>query len=102
MGISAIASNGDFDDAVNRSSDPALTRSEREQARQDGLDAEDRTRRRTITADVLGITALLGAGTALFLWARKKKAERGSEESSWNAAPVASPRGASLVIEGRF
>ncbi|MEM9073124.1 MAG: PEGA domain-containing protein [Myxococcota bacterium] len=104
LGVSAIRQNSDFDDAVADSNDPSLSAAEQAAARRRGVDAKDKADRRALTADILGFTALAGAGvTAYFLFFYDDgSSDRASAESQVRAAPALGPGGAGLVLEGTF
>ncbi|MAQ13410.1 MAG: hypothetical protein CMN30_01220 [Sandaracinus sp.] len=98
VGGLALGANGDFDDAVARSNDPTLPPAERNQAVTDGLDAADRADRLAITADILGIAAIAGAGATVLVYFLT----RDEPDESVAVAPAAGPDGAGLVVRGAF
>lgn len=104
-GIMALGANGDFDDAVARSNDPSLSDAERAEARQDGLDAQDRANTLSTLTDVFLITTIVGAGAtaALFFLTQPDEDEevaRGPRLRSAMAA--ATPDGGAIVFSGDF
>lgn len=99
LGLSALAQQRAFDDAVVRSNDPSLSPAERAAARQDGLDADRRASRRSTAADVLGVTAVLAAGATVFLLLRKPGTDEGR---ALRVAPSFAREGGGLLLDGRF
>ena len=106
FGFSALAANNDFDDAVDRSNDPPLSPAERAAAAADGRDAADRADRRSLVADILGITAVVGAGVTayfLFFWDDGDDPTATAEGGvDLQAAPTVGPRHGGVVLQGRF
>ena len=99
MGVLAVSAESDFDGAVARSNDPSLSPAERNQAVQDGLDDADRADRRALTADILGIAALVGAGaTVLFYFLGSKD----DGDDAVAVTPTAGPNGGGMVVRGSF
>lgn len=99
LGLSALGQQRAFDDAAARSNDPSLTPAERSAARQEGLDADRRASRRSTTADVLGVTAVLAAGATVFflLW------KPGTDEArAFRVAPAVAREGGGVLLDGRF
>lgn len=64
----ALAADADFEDAVTRSNDRSLTPAERNAARQDGLDADDRAASSALAADILIGLAAVSAGVTVYFF----------------------------------
>lgn len=100
VGVLALQANSDFDDAVVRSNDPALSDAERLQARQDGFDAQDRANRRALATDILAVGALAAAGvTAYFLLTAD---DDDATANRLTGGAVVTAEGAALSLGGTF
>lgn len=100
-GLLALGAQKDFDDAVERSNDPNLAASEREAARQDGLNAKDRADRFALISDILMGAAIVGAGVTLTLLILGPP-EPDDDEAPVTASAVVLPQGGAVVLDGRF
>lgn len=92
----AKKNENDYEDAASRYG--MTTGAEREQARQDGLDAADRADRLALTADILGIAGVLAAGATVFFYFW----DQPDTEDGVAVVPSGSRDGAGLVLSGRF
>lgn len=109
-GVVALGAKGDFDDAVKRSGDPALSDAQREAAYQDGVDASSKANTFSLVSDLLLAGTVIGAGLTVYFILTEEgdaeapttaKARRNSREAVW-LAPYVAPTGAGAVLQGSF
>jgi len=104
-GILALGANSDFENAVERSNDRSISGAERRQARQDGLDAQDRANTLSTVTDVLLITTIIGAGAtaAIFFLTQPDDDEDVAEGLRIRgASAAATPDGGAVMLSGAF
>jgi len=101
-GVLALGADSDFEDAVERSNDRSLRRSEREAARLDGLDAADRADMFAIVTDVLLIGGVIGLGVTVYLLLTDGDDQEAAATAQVDAVPVALPGGGALFVNGAF
>ena len=102
VGIMALGSNSDFDDAVVDSNDPALSAAERADARERGLDAEGKANRRAIVADVLGIGAALAGATTVVFLLLSRNSDDDEVVARTTLSPTMSTDRVGLQLQGSF
>lgn len=101
LGVSALGADSDFEQAVIDSNDPSLSRAERDEARQRGLDASDRASRRALVADILGGVAIAAAaGTVVLLFVTG--GDDDEDDYATRVAPAVSQSGGGVQLEGSF
>lgn len=101
VGLMAIGSNSSFDEAVEDSNNPMLTRAERAEARQRGLDAEAKANGRALVADILGVGALVAGGaTVVFLLLSRNSDDE--DVARTTLSPTVSPERVGLQLQGSF
>ncbi|MFT5357577.1 MAG: hypothetical protein ACI9KE_004814 [Polyangiales bacterium] len=102
VGIMAIGSNSTFDDAVVDSNNPMLSRAERADARQRGLDAEAKANGRAIVADILGIGALVAGGATVVFLLLSRNGDDEEDVARTTLSPTVSPDRVGLQLQGSF
>lgn len=96
LGILALGAQSDFDDAHARVQDGSLSRSEREAAYRDSVDASDRADAFSLTADILGIAGIVGVGvTAVLFFTQDGESESAARVG---VAPIAG--GGAVLVRG--
>jgi hypothetical protein len=108
-GLAATGAASEFDDLVSIANDPVLPLETRARAADDGRAAADRANTLATVTDVLGVAALVGAGTtaALFLLAQGEQIPptaggRQTTSGGLAAAPLVGPGRAGLTLAGTF
>ena len=101
VGLMAIGSNSTFDEAVVDSNNPMLSRAERANARQRGLDAESKANGRALVADILGVGALLAGATVVFLLL-SRNSDEDDDAARTTLSPTVSPERVGLQLQGSF
>jgi hypothetical protein len=104
-GSVAVAANNDFENAVVRSNDPAVSPVERNQARDQGLSAADRANTSSIVCDVFIIGAIAAAGVTTFFVivdGMNGGEEVASTHAHLRAAPSIGRNGGGLMLAGSF
>ncbi|MCA9614144.1 MAG: PEGA domain-containing protein [Myxococcales bacterium] len=98
LGVAALGAESDFDDAVIRSNG-APTAAEREAARQDGLDADQKATRLALATDILAVGTVLAAGATIFflLWHPDDE-----DTATTQVAPLAGPNAGGLIVRRSF
>jgi tetratricopeptide (TPR) repeat protein len=98
----ALKYQSEFDTAVARSNDSALSDEERAAAELDGADAADRADRNALLADVFLGAALVSGGASLWIWLRGRK-QSAQSSVSLRLGPMMPRRGAGGIgVGGRF
>jgi hypothetical protein len=96
LGIVALGAQSDFDDAHARAQDTSLSRSEREAAYRESVDASDRADAFSLTADILGIAGVVGIGvTAALFFTQDGESESAAQVG---VAPIAG--GGAVLVRG--
>jgi hypothetical protein len=105
-GAMALGANGDFDDAVSRSNDSALSPAERRQARADGEDAASRANTLSAVTDVLLVSTIVAAGAtvALFFLTQPDEDEEAMADGPRirGVSAVATPLGGAVLLTGEL
>lgn len=102
VGIMAIGSNSSFDEAVEDSNNPMLTRAERAEARQRGLDAEAKANGRALVADILGVGALVAGGATVVFLLLSRNSDDDEDVAGTTLSPTVSPERVGLQLQGSF
>jgi hypothetical protein len=92
----AKKNENDFNDSVARFE--MSSGAEREEARQEGVDAANRADRLALTADILGIAGVLAAGATVFFYFW----DQPDSEDGMAVIPTGSQDGAGLMLTGQF
>jgi hypothetical protein len=106
-GSIALAANSDFENAVARSNDPSLGAAERNQARQDGLNAAGTANTASVVTDIFIIGAVAAAGVTVFFivvdgLSSEPEGITASSGVRLTAAPSVGTDGGGLVLAGSF
>lgn len=102
VGLMAIGSNSSFDEAVVDSNNPMLSRAERANARQRGLDAESKANGRALVADILGVGALLAGGATVVFLLLSRNSDEDDDVARTTLSPTVSPERVGLQLQGSF